>query len=72
VYRGFFRPSGEPGSYGEASPLLVAPLVLTAVLTVVLGVAPNAGVHVAELAQAVAQSIGTAGVNTHDVAGVLP
>ncbi len=41
VHRAFFRPSNQFDKYGEASPLMVVPLCLTAVLAVVFGLMPD-------------------------------
>jgi multicomponent Na+:H+ antiporter subunit D len=56
VHRAFFRPgSGE--HKGEASPMMVVPLVLCALASLALGVVPNALFHLFELAQAVAGGV---------------
>lgn len=57
VHVAFFKKNEEFTSYGEASPLMVIPLSLTAIASVVLGVAPNWGVHAWDLARGVASSV---------------
>ncbi|MBM4160567.1 MAG: monovalent cation/H+ antiporter subunit D family protein [Ignavibacteria bacterium] len=57
VYRAFFRPmAGEKGTR-EASALMVVPLVLTATLSVALGLAPNLFVHLHDLAMNISRSV---------------
>lgn len=41
VYRSFFLPSTHPGKFSEASLLMVVPLSLTAILSALLGLAPD-------------------------------
>jgi multicomponent Na+:H+ antiporter subunit D len=55
VYRAFFR-EGEAG-HGEASPLMVVPLTVTAFLSILLGLAPNAWFHFYELAMKITASV---------------
>lgn len=54
VHAAFFRRSDAYPAFGEASALMVGPLVLTALASLALGVAPDLGVHVWQLAQATA------------------
>ncbi len=60
VHRAFFRPaaaqSDEAKRKGEASPLLVVPLVTTALASLALGAFPDAALGLFELARAVAVS----------------
>lgn len=55
VYRAFFR-EGEAGG-GEASPLMVVPLVVTAAVSILFGLAPDAWFHFYELATKVTASV---------------
>ncbi len=57
VYRGFFKSSDAFNGYGEASPLMVVPLCLTAFLSVVFCLFPNAFFGLFDLAKAVAESV---------------
>ena len=57
VYRAFWRPSRQFAGLGEASPLMVVPLVATAALSVVFGMWPDGLVHLYDLAAAVARSV---------------
>ncbi len=57
VHGAFFKRSEAFPRFGEASPLMVIPLVLTALASVALGVFPNLGVHAFDLAQAVSLSV---------------
>jgi multicomponent Na+:H+ antiporter subunit D len=57
VYMAFFRKSPEHETRSEAHPFLVVPLIVTAVLSVVLGVFPDALFHFQELARSVAHSV---------------
>jgi len=50
VHRAFLRPSRQYEGIGEASPLMVVPLVATAALSLVLGVWPNLLVRFYDLA----------------------
>jgi multicomponent Na+:H+ antiporter subunit D len=36
--------------YGEAAPAMLVPLIITAVISIILGVFPNAGLHLFDLA----------------------
>lgn len=55
--RAFFTPSHRFSKYGEASPLMVIPLVLTAVLSLFLGLFPDKIFHLYQLASNVASGI---------------
>ena len=55
VYAAFFRQSAAFPERNEASPTLVVPLLLTAAASVVLGIWPNAGPRLMELARGVAE-----------------
>lgn len=60
VYAAFFKkPDSEPlkPEQGEAHQLMLIPLMLTAVLSIVLGAFPNFGCHLYDLAALSAQSI---------------
>lgn len=50
VHTAFFKKSETFTHFGEASPLLVVPLVITALASLVLGVAPDLGLHAWDLA----------------------
>ncbi len=71
LHRAFFRPGG-PGlhGHGEASPLMVVPIVVVAVLSLLLGLYPNALVHFFDLARGISQSV-MAGAAT-PLAGLAP
>ena len=57
VHQAFFRRSDAYAGYGEASPLMVVPLAVTALVSVVLGVAPNLGAHAWDLARSAAMAV---------------
>lgn len=60
VYLAFFKkPEGQLAeqNHGEANKAMLIPLVITAVVSIVLGVFPNAGGHLYDLATMSAQSI---------------
>ena len=57
VYTAFFGRPGETVRYDEANPALWAPLALTALVSLVLGVYPNAGLRFYDLAWAAAESV---------------
>jgi multicomponent Na+:H+ antiporter subunit D len=57
VYRAFWRSSDGFTGIGEASPLMVAPLVATAGLSVLFGVWPDGLVHLYDLARAAAAGV---------------
>ncbi|MFH1088082.1 MAG: monovalent cation/H+ antiporter subunit D family protein [Chloroflexota bacterium] len=57
VTRAFFAPSQHFSRYDEASPLMVVPLALTAVLSLFLGFFPNGIFHLYRLASTVAGSV---------------
>jgi multicomponent Na+:H+ antiporter subunit D len=54
VFRAFLWRSPQFPSFGEASPLMVIPLVVTAMLTLALGIAPDVPLRFLELAEGVA------------------
>lgn len=56
IYRAFFR-QGETGKTGEASLLMVVPLVLTAILSILLGVWPDLGFKFFKIAHEVGRVI---------------
>jgi len=41
LYRAYFKPGEGLEKYGEASPLMVVPIVITAALSVLFGLFPN-------------------------------
>ena len=53
----FFRKSDEYASFSEAPALMVVPLALTALASIVLGIAPNLGVHAWDLARGIAAAV---------------
>ncbi len=57
VHRAFLRPSRQYDGVGEASPLMVVPLVATAVLSLILGIWPNLLVQFYDLAAGVAGAV---------------
>ena len=57
VYAAFFKRSDAFPKFGEARPLMVIPLSLTAIASVVLGLAPNVGVHAWDLAHRIAIAV---------------
>lgn len=57
VYRAFFKESSEFSGHGEASMLMVVPLVITAVLSLVFGIWPNLFLHFHDLAVMIAGSV---------------
>ncbi len=63
VHRAFFRASADGKHFGEASPLMVVPLVTTAVLSVLFFLFPNLVFHLYDLAMMASEMIfsGTGG-----------
>jgi multicomponent Na+:H+ antiporter subunit D len=57
VQRAFFRKSDQFDGYGEASPLMVVPLCVTAVLSLAFFAFPNLFFHLYDLAAQVSESI---------------
>lgn len=57
VVRAFFAPSEKFTRFGEASPLLVIPLVITAVLSLLMGLFPDRVPYFFQLASSVARSV---------------
>ena len=57
IRRAFFAPSDKFSKFNEASLLMVAPLVFTASLSLLLGIAPDFIFHLFELARNVAVSV---------------
>jgi multicomponent Na+:H+ antiporter subunit D len=57
VIRGFFKNSDKFAKFDEASHLLVIPLVLTAVLSLFLGLFPDQLFHFYQLASSVAKNV---------------
>jgi multicomponent Na+:H+ antiporter subunit D len=56
IHRAYFRDSSDEKRH-DASPLLVVPLVITAIISLVLGIAPNAFIHLYDLARRATTSI---------------
>lgn len=58
-FNAFFKKNehGDFKEYGEASKMMLIPLMITAVLAVILGIMPNFGGHFFDLATTAAQSI---------------
>ncbi len=57
VHQAFFRRSDQYERFGEASLLMVVPLSLTALISLILGLAPNLGAHAWDLARGVALAV---------------
>jgi multicomponent Na+:H+ antiporter subunit D len=57
VVRAFFTPSTKFTKFGEASPLLVVPLVMTAVFSLLMGLFPDRFPYFYQLAATVAASV---------------
>ena len=59
VYNSFFKKSKDEMKPGiqEASMFMVAPIAICAILSIVLGVSPNAFVHFFEMASSAMKSI---------------
>jgi multicomponent Na+:H+ antiporter subunit D len=57
VFRAFLRRSPDFPAFSEASPLMVAPLLITAALTLAWGLAPDMPLKLLELAREVAISV---------------
>ncbi|MBM4448268.1 MAG: monovalent cation/H+ antiporter subunit D family protein, partial [Chloroflexi bacterium] len=57
VVRAFFAPSDKFTRFGEASPLMVVPLMITAVLSLLMGLFPDRLPYFFQLASSVAQSV---------------
>lgn len=57
VHRAYFRKGGESEQPRDAHPLLVIPLIVTAVVSLLLGIFPNASVHLYDLARSVSMSV---------------
>lgn len=70
IYTAFFGNSDSPKSFQEAPAALWVPLAITAIISLILGIAPNAGVEFYHLAWKAAESI-TAG-SSPVLAGGLP
>lgn len=72
VQRAFFKkPDEEVTHHGEASPLMVVPICICALLSIILGLFPNAGVHFFDLAGRVTASVMET-ASSISVAGLLP
>jgi len=72
VTRAFFKKGDEEvAHHGEASPLMVVPICITALASVVFGLFPDAGFHFFELATRVTAGVMDS-VGATSIAGVLP
>lgn len=57
VYRAFFKPPAESLHSGEASRLMLVPILVAAGLSLLLGIYPDALVHLYNLAESAAQQV---------------
>jgi multicomponent Na+:H+ antiporter subunit D len=57
VHVAFFKQNDEYPRFGEASAFMVVPLMITALVSIVLGLAPNLGVHAWDLARTIAAAV---------------
>jgi len=57
VHRAYFRKGGEFEKPRDAHPFLVVPLIVTAAVSLLLGIFPNAFVHLYDLARSVSMSV---------------
>ncbi|MBM61839.1 MAG: cation:proton antiporter [Acidobacteria bacterium] len=57
IHAAFFKTNPAFDRVAEASPWLVAPLVITATISIVWGIAPNLGAHAVDLAMLIATSV---------------
>jgi multicomponent Na+:H+ antiporter subunit D len=57
VYTAFFRGESPAIAFAEASPLIWIPLAITALMSIVLGIFPDAGLHFYDLARRAAESV---------------
>lgn len=58
IHRAYFRKGGdELAKYGEASPFMVVPIVITATLSLLFGIFPNLFFHFFEMATIIASEI---------------
>lgn len=58
IHRAYFRKGGdELSKYGEASPFMVVPIVITATLSLLFGIFPNLFFHFFEMASIIASEI---------------
>jgi multicomponent Na+:H+ antiporter subunit D len=57
VQRAYFREGKGLEGYGEASPFMVVPIMITAILSIVFGLFPNLFFHFYELAEAIANTL---------------
>lgn len=56
IHRAYFK-EGRSSERRDASPLLIVPIILTAAISLILGVFPNAFVHLYDLARLVSTSV---------------
>jgi multicomponent Na+:H+ antiporter subunit D len=57
VQRAYFRSPGEDDHHGEASPFMVIPLVVTAILSTLFGLMPNLLLHLYDLAVSISSTV---------------
>ncbi|MEX2463118.1 MAG: monovalent cation/H+ antiporter subunit D family protein, partial [Balneolaceae bacterium] len=57
IHRAYFKKGEGLEGYGEASPLMVVPLVLTAILSILFGLFPNLFFGLFDLANLIATSL---------------
>lgn len=57
IHRAFLRPSTQFDNHGEASPLMVVPIVMTGALSILFGLWPDLFFHFYEISVAVAASV---------------
>ncbi len=62
IHRAFFRQGSNLEGYKEASPFMVVPLILTASLSLVLGIYPDLFLRILQLAAAVAAGLFEGGI----------
>ena len=73
VHRAFFRQGGKDlDNHGEASPLMVVPICIVAVLSILLGLQPNLFFNFFDLASGITQSVFHPVVSSLAAAGGLP
>lgn len=57
LYRAYFKPGEGLEKYGEASPLMVVPIVITATLSLLFGIFPNLFFNFFDLAVSISESL---------------
>ena len=62
VVRVFFGKSEEAGGCaGDATPAMLVPIIITAAVALILGIMPNAGLHLYDLTALAAEAISSGG-----------